>query len=79
MAYSKHAWADGELITAEKLNNLENGTAQAAATGLVGDTAILVDLTADANLATAVAKVNEIIAVLTARGISTDVASEPEG
>lgn len=25
MAYSKHTWTDGELITKEKLNNLENG------------------------------------------------------
>ena len=27
MAYSKHTWTDGEVITKEKLNNLENGLA----------------------------------------------------
>lgn len=25
MAYSKHTWVDKELITPEKLNNIENG------------------------------------------------------
>ena len=25
MAYTKHTWTDGEVITKEKLNNLENG------------------------------------------------------
>ena len=25
MAYTKHTWIDGEVITKEKLNNLENG------------------------------------------------------
>lgn len=27
MAYSKHTWTDNELITKEKLNNIENGIA----------------------------------------------------
>ena len=27
MAYSKHTWAQGEVITKEKLNNIENGIA----------------------------------------------------
>ena len=27
MAYSKHTWTDDELITKEKLNNIENGIA----------------------------------------------------
>lgn len=27
MAYTKHIWETGEVITAEKLNNLENGVA----------------------------------------------------
>lgn len=27
MAYSKHTWIDNELITKEKLNNIENGIA----------------------------------------------------
>ena len=25
MAYTKHTWVDGEIITKEKLNNIENG------------------------------------------------------
>lgn len=28
MAYSKHTWIDDELITADKLNNIENGIAE---------------------------------------------------
>lgn len=27
MAYTKHTWTDGEVITKEKLNNIENGIA----------------------------------------------------
>lgn len=27
MAYSKHTWTQGEVITKEKLNNIENGIA----------------------------------------------------
>lgn len=27
MAYQKHTWAQGEVITKEKLNNIENGIA----------------------------------------------------
>ena len=27
MAYSKHTWVQGEVITKEKLNNIENGIA----------------------------------------------------
>lgn len=27
MAYTKHTWTDGEIITKEKLNNIENGIA----------------------------------------------------
>ena len=27
MAYTKHTWTDNELITKEKLNNIENGIA----------------------------------------------------
>lgn len=27
MAYEKHTWTDGELISAERLNNIENGIA----------------------------------------------------
>ena len=39
MAYSKHTWTDGEVITKEKLNNLENGLATVETTpGPKGDT-----------------------------------------
>ena len=27
MSYTKHAWTDGEIITKEKLNNIEDGIA----------------------------------------------------
>ena len=38
MAYSKHTWTDGEVITKEKLNNLENGLATVETTpGPKGD------------------------------------------
>ena len=37
MAYKAHAWVNGELITAEKLNALEAGAAQAAQPGPKGD------------------------------------------
>ena len=45
MAYQKHTWQDGELITHERLNAIENGIAeieltpgQQGATGPKGDT-----------------------------------------
>ena len=58
MAYKAHAWVNGELITAEKLNALEAGAAQA-----------LAKLATDADLPTVTAKVNELIDVLMKRGI----------
>ena len=33
MAYEKHTWQTGEVITAEKLNNLEDGIAQGGSDG----------------------------------------------
>ena len=33
MSYEKHTWETGEIITAEKLNNLENGVASGGGTG----------------------------------------------
>ena len=39
MAYTKHTWIDGEVITKEKLNNLENGLENVETTpGPKGDT-----------------------------------------
>ena len=38
MAYSKHTWIDGEVITKEKLNNIEDGIANIELTaGAKGD------------------------------------------
>lgn len=36
MAYNKYTWVDGELITAEKLNHMEDGIADAGGGGEVG-------------------------------------------
>lgn len=33
MAYTKTTWADGDVITAEKLNNMENGIAESQSGG----------------------------------------------
>lgn len=37
MAYTPHKWSDGELITAERLNSLENGAAEPGPAGPKGD------------------------------------------
>lgn len=117
MAYKAHTWVDGELITAEKLNALEKGAAQAAqpgpqgekgekgdtgqpgpqgekgdtgaqgekgekgdtgakgekgdaGEGLTGNAAALAKLDSGAELSVVTEKVNELIDVLIARGIS---------
>ncbi len=42
MAYEQHTWTDGELITAEKLNNMEQGIADAEAEqGAAGEAATI--------------------------------------
>lgn len=83
MAYKAHAWVNGELITAEKLNALEAGAAQAGpkgdkgdqgekgdtGEGLTGTAEALAKLATDADLPTVTAKVNELIDVLMKRGI----------
>ena len=33
MSYEKHTWENGEIITAEKLNNIENGIEEAGSSG----------------------------------------------
>ena len=90
MAYTPHTWTDGELITAEKLNDLERGAAQAAqpgpkgekgdpgekgdqgdpGEGLTGSAAVLEKLATEADAATVLSKVNEIVDILNARGVS---------
>ena len=37
MTYNPHTWVNGEIITAEKLNNLEQGAGQAAQPGPKGE------------------------------------------
>ncbi|WP_302327621.1 hypothetical protein [Enterocloster lavalensis] len=80
MAYTPHNWVDGELITAEKLNDLEQAAGQAAQPGPKGDkgdpgagltgTAIAIaDLAADADTATIVTKINDILTELRTRGV----------
>lgn len=79
MAYTPHVWVNGELITPEKLNDLEAAAAQAAqpgpkgdpGEGLTGTTTVLEPLAAEADATTIIAKVNEIIETMKSRGIST--------
>lgn len=58
MAYEKHTWQDGEVITKEKLNNMEDGIAdvekQAGPQGPAGEAAEITSVTAtvDANTGT---------------------------
>lgn len=33
MSYTKHTWTDGELVTATKMNNIENGIEEASSGG----------------------------------------------
>lgn len=86
MAYEPHTWKDKELITAEKLNNLEEGANAKSipgppgpkgfpgdpGKGLIGEPAALSQLADGADSAAVLAKVKEIIGVLNARGISKE-------
>ena len=80
MAYTPHIWVNGELITAEKLNDLEQAAGQAAkpgpkgdkgdpGEGLTGKAVAVADLAADAGAEAIVAKINDILAKLQARGV----------
>ena len=72
MSYTKTTWNDGDVITKEKMNNLETGVE--TANGFVGLTGTATTITPIAepstetseNIAT---KVNEIITQLQARGV----------
>lgn len=92
MAYTKNQWNDGDIITVEKLNRLEEGVAEMATgiqgpkgdkgdpgepgpqgeagTGLTGTASVLTVLAEDADAATVLLKVNEIVGILNARGVS---------
>ena len=43
MSYTKTTWVNGDTITAEKLNNMENGIANAGGTLIVGVTVTVED------------------------------------
>lgn len=71
MAYSKTTWADNDVITKEKLNNLEGGVETADANAMTG-TATAIEAIAEPSTAQAsdiATKVNEIITQLKARGV----------
>lgn len=71
MAYSKTTWADNDVISKEKLNNLEGGV-EAANNGAMTGTATAVSAIAEPSTAQAsdiATKVNEIITQLKARGV----------
>ena len=107
MAYVKNTWRDGDIITAEKLNHLEDGVEEggtgsqgpagpkgdkgdpgaagpagpagaqgpkgdkgAPGAGLTGVAAVLTSVAPDAQLTAAVTKINEIVGILNARGVS---------
>lgn len=42
MGYTKNEWATGDTITAEKLNNLENGVKDASDRGIVVYKALMI-------------------------------------
>lgn len=107
MAYVKNTWRDGDIITAEKLNHLEDGVGEGGTgsqgpagpkgdkgdpgaagpagpagaqgpkgdkgdpgAGLTGVAAVLTSVAPDAQLTAAVTKINEIVGILNARGVS---------
>lgn len=107
MAYVKNTWRDGDIITAEKLNHLEDGVEEGRTgsqgpagpkgdkgdpgaagpagpagaqgpkgdkgdpgAGLTGVAAVLTSVAPDAQLTAAVTKINEIVGILNARGVS---------
>lgn len=44
MSYTKHTWSDGELVTAAKMNNIENGIEEAASGGGGSASTVLIDI-----------------------------------
>ena len=71
MAYSKTTWADNDVITKDKLNNLETGVETANA-GIMTGSATAIEALATPESATSqdiANKVNEIITQLKARGV----------
>lgn len=64
MAYTKHTWQSGETITAEALNNIENGIAELDAAKITKQAAI-----ADAAGSDEKEKINAILAALRSAGV----------
>ena len=78
MAYEPHVWVDKEVITAEKLNNLEEGAKAKSipgepgpkGDGFTGEPVTLGTLEDSADTATMIGKINEVIGILAARGVT---------
>ena len=45
MAYTKNTWADGDVVTSEKLNHMEDGIADAGGIMIINDTDNTLDKT----------------------------------
>ncbi len=45
MAYTKNTWADGDIVTSEKLNHMEDGIADAGGVMVINDTDGMLDKT----------------------------------
>lgn len=70
MAYEKHDWQDGEVITETLLDNMEQGIYDAnQIVGLSGTTMAVEELTTE-TAADIKNKVNEIITQLKTRGVT---------
>ncbi|MBC6681322.1 hypothetical protein [Zhenpiania hominis] len=69
--YSPTSWNDGDIITKDKLNNIESGIQAASKAGLSGSASAVsaIDTPESADAATIAAKVNELITQLKARGV----------
>jgi hypothetical protein len=50
MSYTKHTWVDGELVTAAKMNNIENGIEEASSGGGSGGGVLVVHQDTDGKL-----------------------------
>lgn len=80
MAYTAHNWETGEVITAERLNAMEQGIQNEQVgpqgpkgdpgVGLTGEATVLTALAGSEELADVITKVNEIITALNARGVT---------
>lgn len=74
MAYAKHVWENDEIITKEKLNNIENGIAQAETlpTFTLPKLTKINALAGESEVATVVTELNKLIADLKAKGYMTN-------